>query len=50
MQLGDKKKKKLYLAIRIHKSSILSVTTFALLPRIASSFENIILVQCAKLV
>ena len=32
MQLCDKKK--LYLAIRIHKSSILSVTTFALLPRI----------------
>ena len=32
--------KMLYLAIRIHKSSILSVTTFALLPRITSSFEK----------
>ena len=40
----------LYLAIRIHKSSILSVTTFDLLPRITNSFENIISVQCVKLV
>ena len=28
----------LYLTIRIHKSSILSVATFALLPRVTSSF------------
>ena len=41
---------KMYLAIRIHKSSILSVTMFVLLPRITSSFENIISVQCVKLV
>ena len=42
--------KMLYLAIRIHKSSILSVTTFALLPRITSSFEKILSVQWVKLV
>ena len=42
--------KMLYLAISIHKSSILSVTTFALLPRITSSFENIISVQYVKVV
>ena len=42
--------KMLYLAIRIHKYSILSVTTFALLPRITSFFENIISIQCVKLV
>ena len=42
--------KMLYLAIRIHKSSIMSVTTFTWLPRITSSFENIRSVQCVKLV
>ena len=42
--------KMLYLAIRIHKSGILSVTTFALLPRITSSFEKIISIQCVNLV
>ena len=42
--------KMLYLAIRIHKSSILSVNIFDLLLKIASSFENIISVQYVKLV
>ena len=45
--------KMLHLAIRVHKSGTLSVTTFSLQPRITSSFEKknkqTTLVQCVKL-